>query len=92
MIVRVDHAHLQGHLEDRARVLVVQVQDDIEDVAADGIDQHAAIFVVRELSNENVGLIDAWIVEKLLQTRQCYEEGVWSKRTLVTVALPESVS
>ena len=72
MIIRVDHAHLQCHLKDRACVLIVQVQDDIEYVASDGIDQNAAIFVVRKLSNENIGLIDAWIVEKLLQTRQCY--------------------
>ena len=66
MIVRIDHAHLQGHFQNCARVLIVEIQDDVVDVATDGVDENASIFVVRELSHDNVGLVDAWIVEQLL--------------------------
>jgi hypothetical protein len=63
MIVRIDHSHLQGHFEDYTTVGIVQIENDIENVSSDRIDENAAIFVVRELSNKNIRLIETWIVE-----------------------------
>ena len=66
MIIGADHAHLQGHFQHRSRVGIVQIQDDVGDVASDGVDQHTAIFVVCELPDEDISLIDTWIVEQFL--------------------------
>lgn len=63
MVLRADHAHLQGHFQYRARIEIVEVQDDVDDLSSDGVGEHTAISVMRELPNDNIGLIDAGIVE-----------------------------
>ena len=63
MIVRIDHSHLQGHFQDCARIGIVEIENDIVYVSADRIDENAAIFVVCKLSNENIRLIETWIVQ-----------------------------
>lgn len=51
MVIGVDHAHLQGHFQDDLSIGIVQIENDIEDIASNRIDQNTSFFVVGELSN-----------------------------------------